>query len=96
MATLETLNKTQIAEAVAKETGLSKVAATGAVDAVLATITASLKKGKVVQFTGFGSFSVVKTKARQGVNPQTGEKIKIAARKTPKFKAGANLKKSVL
>ena len=92
---MATVNKTQIIEAVAKETGLSKVAAGQAVDAVLATITSSLKKGATVQFTGFGSFTVVKSKARTGVNPQTGEKIKIAARKSPKFKAGANLKKSV-
>ena len=90
-----TVNKTQIIEAVAKETGLSKVAAQGAVDAVLSTITVNLKKGNTVQFTGFGSFVVTKSKARMGVNPQNGEKIKIAARKSPKFKAGANLKKSV-
>jgi DNA-binding protein HU-beta len=91
-----TVNKTQIIEAVATETGLSKVAAGQAVDAVLATITANLKKGNTVQFTGFGSFTVRKSKARTGVNPQNGEKIKIAARKSPKFTAGANLKKAVL
>ena len=91
-----TVNKTQIIEAVAKETGLSKAGAAQAVDAALASITAALKKGNTVQFTGFGSFTVVKSKARTGVNPQTGEKIKISARKSPKFKAGANLKKAVL
>jgi DNA-binding protein HU-beta len=90
-----TVNKTQIIEAVAKETGLSKVAAGQAVDAAINAITAALKKGNTVQFTGFGSFTVVKSKARTGVNPQTGEKIKIAARKNPKFKAGASLKKAV-
>ncbi len=90
-----TVNKTQIIEAVAKETGLSKAGAGQAVDAALGAITAALKKGNTVQFTGFGSFTVVKSKARTGVNPQTGEKIKIAARKSPKFKAGANLKKAV-
>ena len=90
-----TVNKTQIIEEVAKETGLSKVAAGQAVDAVLSSITVALKKGNMVQFTGFGSFAVVKSKARTGVNPQTGEKIKISARKSPKFKAGANLKKAV-
>ena len=91
-----TVNKTQIIEAVAKETGLSKVAAQGAIEETLKAITAALKKGNTVQFTGFGSFTVVKSKARTGVNPQTGEKIKIAARKSPKFKAGANLKRAVL
>jgi nucleoid DNA-binding protein len=91
-----TVNKTQIIEAVAKETGLSKVAAQGAIEAAISAITANLKKGNTVQFTGFGSFTVTKSKARMGVNPQTHEKIKIAARKSPKFKAGANLKKAVL
>ncbi len=90
-----TVNKTQIVEAVAKETGLTKAAAAGAVDATLKAIEAALKKGNTVQFTGFGSFMVTKSKARTGVNPQTGEKIKIAARKNPKFKAGATLKKAV-
>ncbi len=90
-----TVNKTQIIEAVAKETGLTKVDAGKALDAALAAITAALKKGNTVQFTGFGSFTVVKSKARTGINPQTREKIKIAARKSPKFKAGANLKKAV-
>jgi len=90
-----TFNKTQIIEAVAEKTKLSKTAAADAVDAMLEAITAALKKGNTVQFTGFGSFAVVKSKARTGVNPRTGEKIKIAARKSPKFKAGANLKKAV-
>ena len=90
-----TVNKTQIIETVAKETGLTKVAAQGALEAAIAAITTNLKKGNTVQFTGFGSFTVVKSKARMGVNPQTGEKIKIAARKSPKFKAGANLKSAV-
>jgi len=92
---MATVTKSQIAEAVAKETGLSKAAAVGAVDAMLNAVGAALKKGNTVQFTGFGSFAVVKSKARTGVNPQTGEKIKIAARKSPKFKAGAKLKKLV-
>ena len=92
---MATLNKSQIIEEVAKKTGLSKVAAGQAVDAVLETVTVNIKKGHTVQFTGFGSFVVTKQKARAGVNPQTGEKIKIAARKAPKFKAGANLKKAV-
>lgn len=90
-----TVNKTQIIEAVAKETGLTKAAAAGAVEAVLAAITANLKKGNTVQFTGFGSFTVTESKARAGVNPKTRKKIKIAARKNPKFRPGANLKKAV-
>jgi DNA-binding protein HU-beta len=90
------LKKKDVIEAVAKETGLSKVAAGQAVDAVLDTIQGALKKGHDVQFTGFGTFAVTKQKARTGVNPQTKEKIKIAARKTPKFRAGKGLKDAVL
>ena len=92
---MATINKSQVVDAVAKETGLTNIAAGQAVDAVLNTITASLNKGNTVQFTGFGSFAVTKQKARTGMNPQTGEKIKIKARKAPKFKAGSGLKKAV-
>jgi len=92
---MATINKSQVVDAVAKETGLTKVAAGQAVNAVLDTITAAMKKGNTVQFTGFGSFTVTRQKARAGMNPQTGEKIKIKARKAPKFKAGAGLKKAV-
>jgi DNA-binding protein HU-beta len=90
-----TMNKSDVTEAVAKATGLSKTAAGEAVDAVLDTISSSLKKGNDVQFTGFGTFTVSKQAARMGVNPKTGEKIKIAARKAPKFRAGKTLKDSV-
>ena len=54
-----------------------------------------MKKGHTVQFTGFGSFAVTRQRARAGVNPQTGEKMKIKARKVPKFKAGVGLRKAV-
>lgn len=92
---MATINKSQVVDAVAKETGLTNIAAGQAVDAVLDTVTAALKKGNTVQFTGFGSFAVTKQKARTGMNPQTGEKINIKARKAPKFKAGTGLKKAV-
>ena len=92
---MATINKSQVVDAVAKETGLTKVAAGQAVNAVLDTITAAMKKGNTVQLTGFGSFAVTRQKARAGVNPQTGEKMRIKARKVPKFKAGAGLKKAV-
>ena len=58
-------------------------------------MTASLKKGDEVQFTGFGKFSVQKRAAREGINPQTKQKIKIAASKVPKFSAGSQLKAAV-
>ena len=89
---MATMNKTQVVEAVAEATGLTKKDAGAAVEAVLATITANLKKGNTVQITGFGSFVVVKQKARMGINPQTKEKIKIAATKVPKFRAGKGYK----
>ena len=65
------------------------------VDLFFATITKALKKGDEVAVTGFGTFKVVKRAARMGVNPKTGEKIKIAAAKVPKFKAGKGLKDAV-
>ena len=92
---MATMNKTQVVEAVAAAAGLTKKDAGAAVEAVLSTITANLKKGNTVQITGFGSFVVVKQKARMGINPQTKEKIKIAATKVPKFRAGKGLKDAV-
>ena len=65
----------------------------GGVD--LDTISETLKRGGDVAFTGFGKFSVSDRSARQGVNPQTGETIQIAASKVPKFSAGAKLKQTV-
>ncbi|GAB4269320.1 MAG TPA: HU family DNA-binding protein [Opitutae bacterium] len=70
----------------------SKAAAERAVDAVIEGIKKGIKKEKNVQLVGFGTFSVAKRAARMGVNPQTGEKIKIKASKTVKFKAGQALK----
>jgi nucleoid DNA-binding protein len=92
---MATMNKTQVVDAVAAAAGLTKKDAGAAVEAVLCTITANLKKGDTVQITGFGSFVVVKQKARTGINPQTKEKIKIAATKVPKFRAGKGLKDAV-
>lgn len=89
------MNKGDLVEAVAKQTGLSKSAAQGALDAVIDNISKSLKKGQSVTLVGFGTFSVSKRKARTGRNPQTGEPIKIGARKVPKFTAGKGLKDDV-
>ncbi len=89
------MSKGELIESVAKSTGLSKAKAGEAVNAVLDTVTASLKKGKDVTLVGFGTFSVSKRKARKGRNPQTGETIKIKAAKLPKFKAGKGLKDAV-
>ena len=73
----------------------TKKAAQEAVDCVLASITKSLKKGDDVTLTGFGTFKVVKRKARKGRNPFTGEEIKIKATKAPKFTPAKALKEAV-
>jgi DNA-binding protein HU-beta len=86
------MNKGELIEKVASSTGRSKADATRSVNAVLDSISTALKKGDSVTLVGFGTFSVTKTKARNGRNPQTGETIKIKAKKTPKFKAGQGLK----
>lgn len=91
----KTLGKGDLIESVAKAADLSKSNASSAVNAVIDTISASLKKGNAVTITGFGSFSVSKRKARNGRNPQTGETIKIKASKVAKFKPGKALKDAV-
>jgi len=89
------MNKTQLIETVAADSGLSKVDSSRAIESLLDTVTKALKKGDEVSITGFGKFSVVKRAARQGVNPRTGERVKIKASKAPKFSAGAGLKQAV-
>jgi len=89
------VNKGELAEIVAKSTDLSKSKALAAVNASFDAIKKSLKKGNRVQLVGFGSFLVRKRKARTGRNPQTGQTIKIKAKKVPAFTAGADLKKAV-
>ena len=86
------MNKTEFIEAIAKATGLSKADSKRAVDAFVEVVKKELKKGGKIQLVGFGTFSVSKRAARQGINPSTGEKIRIKAAKVPKFKAGAGLK----
>ncbi|MBO5495714.1 MAG: HU family DNA-binding protein [Eubacterium sp.] len=89
------MNKTELVNAVAEATGLSKADAAKAVAATTDAITAALKDGDKVSLVGFGTFSVKARAAREGVNPATGKKIKIAATKVPAFKAGAALKDAV-
>ena len=94
---LLTMNKAQLVAEIQKSLGsdTSKAAAERALEAVLEGVKKGIKKDKSVQLIGFGTFSVTKRAARQGVNPQTGEKIKIKASKSVKFKAGAGLKASL-
>ena len=89
------MTKSEFVDQVASESGLSKGDAGKAVDGFLGVVEETLKRGGEVNFTGFGKFSVSDRGARQGVNPQTGEKIQIPASKVPKFSAGSGLKKAV-
>lgn len=86
------MNKGQLIEAIVKDTGLTKVAAEGALNSVLSNVMKGAKKEASVQLVGFGTFKITKRKARAGVNPATGEKIKIPAKKVFTFKASKNPK----
>ena len=88
------MNKGDLVNEVAKVVSTKKEAK-AAVDCIFSTITKTLKKNKSVTLVGFGTFKVNKRKARQGRNPQTGEKIKIKAKKVPKFVPGKTLKDAV-
>ncbi len=89
------MNKTDLVNAVAETSELSKKDAAKAVDAVFQTIMDSLKSGDKVQIIGFGNFEVRDRSARKGRNPQTGEEIQIPASKVPAFRAGKALKDAV-
>ncbi len=89
------MNKSELVEGVAKQSGLSKAAAAKAVDAVTQEIIKELKKGGKVQLIGFGTFDTAKRAAREGFNPQTKEKIKIKSSKAVRFKAGKAFKDAV-
>ena len=85
------MNKAQLIDAIAANAGLTKADAKKALDALITATTQALKKGDRVALVGFGSFSVAKRSARTGRNPQTGNEIKIPAKKVVKFKAGSDL-----
>lgn len=85
------MNKTEFINAVAEKSGLSKVDAKKAVEAFVETVSSELKEGGKVALLGFGSFSVAEKSTRKGVNPKTKQPIEIPARKSVKFKAGAEL-----
>ena len=89
------MNKTELVNAVAEKTGLTKKDAGKAVDALFDTVTEVLGKGDKVTLIGFGNFEVRERAARKGRNPQTGQEIDIAASKVPAFKAGKALKDAV-
>ena len=89
------MNKTDLVERIAASTGITKTNASAAIDVMVDSVTAALKKGDRVTLVGFGTFSVFQRKARNGRNPQTGGVLKIAARRVAKFTPGVELKKHV-
>ncbi|MBE0489906.1 MAG: HU family DNA-binding protein [Halomonas sp.] len=89
------MNKSELIEAIAASADIPKAAAARALDAMVDTVTDSLKKGDSVSLVGFGTFQVKERAARTGRNPQTGQPIEISAAKVPSFKAGKALKDSV-
>lgn len=89
------MNKTELIVAIADAAGLSKKDAGKALDATIAAITTTLKKGGKVQLTGFGTFETRKRAARKGKNPATGKEISIPAATVPAFKFGKTIKDAV-
>ena len=89
------MNKTEFIAEVAEKTGFSKKDAATAVDAVLDTLKDQMASGNDVTFIGFGTFGAKDVAEREARNPQTGDTIKIAAHKSPYFKAGKALKEAV-
>lgn len=89
------MNKSELIDAIAAESKLTKVDAKKALEAFVKVTGTCLKKGDKIALVGFGSFSVAAKPARTGRNPRTGAAIKIAAKKVVKFKAGAELNKVV-
>jgi DNA-binding protein HU-beta len=89
------MNKQELLEAVASQTGTSKSAAEESINAVLATVLTEVSAGHAVQLIGFGTFGRGERAARTGRNPQTGEAVDIAAAKTVKFTAGKAFKDAV-
>ena len=89
------MNKQDLLAKIAKETGLSKTAASAAIESAMDGITKALKKGDSITFVGFGTFKTSQRKARTARNPQTGAPIKIKARRVVRFTAGKALKHAV-
>lgn len=90
------MNKAELVEEVARQTGLTKKVCRETMDKILSTISDALAKREKVTLVGFGSFKVMSRKSRKGRNPQTGEEIQIPAREVPKFDPGKDLKKAVM
>lgn len=89
------MTKADLIDKMARDADISKAAAAKALDSFIDGVTRALKKGDKLALVGFGTFAVGKRKARTGRNPQTGETIKIPARKVPRFSAGKALKDAI-
>ncbi len=89
------MNKTDLIQEIADKANASKSEAQRFFDAFQDVVTSALRDDEVVQITGFGKFYVQKREAREGINPQTQEKMRIPASKVPKFTAGNSLKDSI-
>jgi DNA-binding protein HU-beta len=89
------MNKAELVEAIAKETGLTKTKSGEVLTTIVNTITESLKNGEKVSLVGFGTWTTTKRAERKGRNPKTGEEITIASKTVAKFRAGNELTKGV-
>lgn len=89
------MNKADLGDAVFNKLGGTKRSAEDAVETVFGSITDSLKRGEEVSVAGFGTFVVKRSAEREARNPRTGEKVHVAAKSVPKFRAGKALKEAV-
>ena len=89
------MNKAELIDRISGDTKLSKVECKDVIESFIKTIEKALRKNESIVLTGFGSFGVIKRKARTGINPSTGQKMSIPARKVAKFKAGKRLRELV-
>ena len=89
------MNKQALIDKIAKDTGVTKINASAAVESLIDGITRSLKKGESITFVGFGTFKTSQRRARMARNPQTGASIKIPKRRVVRFSAGKSLKTAV-
>jgi DNA-binding protein HU-beta len=89
------MNKADLVNSLAENTGMTKTKSNEVIDVIVSTISEALKSGDKVTLVGFGTFTTTQRDARKGRNPKTGEVIEIPAKRVAKFKAGADLTKSV-
>jgi len=90
------MNKAMLIDQIATQTKLPKTVCKNVIESFMKSVEGSLKKGKSIVLTGFGTFTVMKRKARVGINPSTGKKMQIPAKKVPKFKPGKKLREAIV